>query len=96
MGQEERKASAAGIETGVDMEQTVASVGLAPGALWVHDRAIDLYVANVEEFIIFQAVFSACLVVGLDIVQLTKTAGQFDVGLIVQFAFSNDNHAVLR
>lgn len=69
---------------------------MAPGALRVHDRAISLYVANVEQFIILEAVFPARLVVGLDIVQLTKTAGQLDVGLVVQVAVPNDDYTVLR
>lgn len=78
------------------MEQTVSPVGLAPGTLRVHDRAIDLYVTDVEQFIIIEAVLSPCLVVGFDIIQFAKIAGQLDVGLIIQAALSNDNDTVLR
>jgi hypothetical protein len=56
------------------MEQAVPPIGLCPRTARVNDRAIMLHVADIEQFVIGQAVNSPCFVIRLDIIQLSKSA----------------------
>lgn len=72
MAQQQRVSCPAGVEARVDVEQIVGFAGLSSGTVRVENGSIDIDIADIEQFIVFEAILSSRFVVRLDVVQFSK------------------------
>ena len=77
------------------MEKRIAFVCLAAWSVQLENFAINVDVAYVEQFVIFESILASSRKIGLDIIEFAESPCKSDVTLVVEVGTSENENSIL-